>query len=228
MATAFAEARTASLKDRLAALHAERVRTWEPAALQRNIDQRAELVAAADPARLPQAGDRIDDAPLVDVESGPVDLYTLTALAPTALVFFRFATCPACNIALPHYDQALWPTLRDRGIQLIGVSPQRPDRLIEIKQRHGLGFRLATDPDNGLARQLGIAFIADAATRARHRPGDPWIGETTGTGTWELPQPAVLLIDRQNIVRFIDVSPDWLDRTEAQTIIDASDSIAFK
>jgi hypothetical protein len=79
MATAFAETAAGStttgpLNTRLAALHAERVRSWDPAVLKINIDQRAELVAAADPARWPAPGDRIDDATLVDVETGVVDL----------------------------------------------------------------------------------------------------------------------------------------------------------
>lgn len=228
MATAFAETPVVSLNERLAALHAERLRTWDPAVLQINIDQRAELVAAANSSSWPAPGDRLDDTTLLDVETGPVDLYALTANAPVALIFFRFATCPACNIALPYYNETLWPALAARGIQLVGVSPQRPDRLIDIKHRHSLGFRLATDPDNTLARRLGIAFTANAATQARHQPGTPWLGETTGTGTWELPQPTVLLIDQHNIVRFIDVSPDWLVRTEPQMIIAALDSLALR
>jgi len=43
----------------------------------------------------------------------------------------------------------------------------------------------------------------------------------TGTGTLELPQPAVILIDRDSVVRFVDVSPDWLIRTEAPAILAA-------
>jgi peroxiredoxin len=43
----------------------------------------------------------------------------------------------------------------------------------------------------------------------------------TGTGTWELPKPTVLVIDRNKVVRFVDVSADWLVRTEAGPIIEA-------
>jgi peroxiredoxin len=215
-----------SLEDLLGALHAERLRTWDPAVLQINVNQRAELIAAADTSRWPRTGEPIADAPLIDVETGPFRLYERTADAPVVLLFFRFAGCPACNIALPYYNETLWPALEARGVQQVAISPQLPDRLIEIKQRHHLGFAIATDPDNGFARRLGITFVANAATQAQRQPGAPWIGETIGTGTWELPQPAVILLDRKGIIRFIDVSPDWMKRTEPQTIIDAVDRVS--
>jgi peroxiredoxin len=47
------------------------------------------------------------------------------------------------------------------------------------------------------------------------------MGETTGTGTWELPMPAVILIGQGGIIRFADVSPDWLQRTEAEEVFAA-------
>ena len=56
----------------------------------------------------------------------------------------------------------------------------------------------------------------------------PRFGEVIGTGTWELPQPTVLLIDTDGRVAFVEVSPDWLDRTEAGTLIDAVDRIGWR
>ncbi|HEX5657299.1 MAG TPA: hypothetical protein VFX59_08890 [Polyangiales bacterium] len=45
-----------------------------------------------------------------------------------------------------------------------------------------------------------------------------FIGDVTGTGTWELPQPTAVVIDRNQVARFVDVHPDWLLRTEADPI----------
>jgi hypothetical protein len=53
-----------SLRQRLADLHAERVATWEPAALQVNIDQRRTLVENARRANFVKPGDpRISACP---------------------------------------------------------------------------------------------------------------------------------------------------------------------
>ncbi|WP_454715896.1 peroxiredoxin-like family protein [Caulobacter segnis] len=210
-----------SLKDRLADLHAERVRTWEPAALKINIDQRATLVETADPSQWVKVGDRLEPFVLQDVEGGELALETLLQRGPAVLVFFRFAGCPACNIALPYYDETLAPGLRDLGATLVAVSPQVPDRLIEIRGRHNLSFKVASDLNNDLGRRLGILYTADEASQAAQRAKGGFIGDTTGTGTWELPQPAVVVIDHERVVRFVDVSPDWLVRTEADPVLQA-------
>lgn len=210
-----------SLKDRLADLHAERVRTWEPAALKINVDQRQTLVETADPSRWVKVGDRLEPFVLQDVEGGELALETLLQRGPAVLVFFRFAGCPACNIALPYYDEALAPGLRDLGATLVAVSPQVPERLIEIRGRHNLTFKVASDIGNALGRQFGILYTADQASQAAQRAKGGFIGDTTGTGTWELPQPAVVVIDHERVVRFVDVSPDWLVRTEADPVLQA-------
>lgn len=209
-----------TLESLLAALHEERVRTWDPAKLQVNIDQRRELVDAFDPAAVVQVGDTFPDFALDDAEGGVLTRESLTAYGPAVLVFFRFAGCPACNIALPHYQRALWPALKVAGIPLVAVSPQVPERLIDIKTRHDLGFRVASDRDNRLAKAIGITYQANAASRAGGE-GPGWIGEVIGTNSWELPQPAAIVIDRDGTVLFADVSPDWLVRTEVDAILSA-------
>jgi peroxiredoxin len=215
-----------SLAKQLADLHAERLRTWDPAALKINIDQRATLVEQADPSAWIKAGDHVEPFTLLDVEGGELTLKGLTARGPAVLVFFRFAGCPACNIALPYYERALQPTLKALGVPLVAVSPQIPERLGEIRVRHGLSFKVATDPGNVLGRRFGILYTADEASQAAQRAKGGSIGETTGTGTWELPQPTVVVIGPDHVVRFADVSPDWLVRTEAEPVIAAVRSLA--
>jgi peroxiredoxin len=210
-----------SLNQDLAALHAERVRTWDPAALQINIDQRRTLVETASPSAWVKAGDAVEPFVLKDVEGGDLTLDDLTKRGPAVLIFFRFAGCPACNIALPYYEATLAQPLRDLGATLVAVSPQVPDRLGEIRQRHDLSFKVASDIGNGLGRRFGILYTADEASQAAQRAKGAFIGDTTGTGTWELPQPAVVVIGHDRIARFVDVSPDWLVRTEADAILAA-------
>ena len=205
-----------SLHALLAELHAERERSWSPEDLRVNVEQRQRLVTEAAGRRFPRPGDRLEAAVLIDVESGP-----FTLRGPAVLVFFRFAGCPACNIALPYYQRHLAPALRALGVPLIAISPQLPARLREIRERHALDFTVASDPDNAFGRSLGILYSYDEASRqAAWRKGRP-IGEVTGTGTWELPMPAAIVLDAERVVRFAEVSPDWLVRTEAAPLIDA-------
>lgn len=207
---------TEPLKTRYAALQAERERSWPAAQLEANARQRRLLTERFDPAAIAQPGDILPDFAFPEVDGGELTLDGLTEGGSALFIFFRFAGCPACNIALPYYAEALWPELRQRNIPLVALSPQRPDRLREIKTRHGLPFFVATDSDNQLARHIGIAFEPD------DRPTPPpagWIGEVTGTGAWELPQPAILHVRADRSIQALTVSPDWLDRPEAQDIL---------
>lgn len=210
-----------SLNRQLADLHAERVAHWAPEALQVNIDQRQHLVDTADTERFVKAGDRIEPFELLKVEGGTLSRDQLLQNGAAVLVFFRFAGCPACNIAIPHYDRHLVPALEALGVPLVAISPQVPERLVEIKHRHSLRLQVASDKDNALGRRLGILYSFDEASRqAALRKGSS-IGEVTGTGTWELPQPTVVVLDADARVVFAQVSPDWLVRTEAEPIIQA-------
>lgn len=214
-----------SLAQTLAEFQAKRAGTMEPAALAENLRFRAALVARAPGLRLPQAGDRIPDFTLQPAHGPQLTRDSLLADGPVVLIFFRFAGCPACNIALPWYDRNLRPGLAERGIRLIGVSPQIPERLAEIGTRHGLGFPVATDPGNALARALGISFAPDETARDFAKARDSDIAVTTGAGNDELPMPTVLLIGTDGVIRIADTSPDWLARTEANAVLTAADQL---
>ena len=214
------DSQTESLTAQFEALHAERVATWPADRLARNVAQRRQLLAAFDPAKVVQVGDATAPFALEDADGSELTLERLIVGGPVLLVFFRFAGCPACNIALPYYDHQLRPALEAASIRLVAVSPHLPEQgLGEIRTRHALKFPVAADRGNALARRFGITFASGEVPDEPPTPG--WIGDLTGTGTLELPQPAVILIDQERVVRFVDVSPDWLVRTEALEILAA-------
>jgi peroxiredoxin len=210
-----------SLGQLLANLHAERVATWRPEDLQVNIDQRQLLVDTADRGAFIREGDLVDSFSVPATDGSIIELDALLTNGPAVLIFFRFAGCPACNIALPYYQRQLAPRLRELGASLLALSPQIPDRLIEIQRRHALEFPIASDLNNELGRRFGILYTADDASKQAALARGSFIGDVTGTGTWELPMPTVIVIDRSRVVRFADVSPDWLVRTEAEPILQA-------
>jgi len=210
-----------SLTAQFEALHAERERSWDPEKLRRNVDQRRALVAAFDPAKAVRPGDEVAPFALELSTGGTVTLDALVADGPAVLIFFRFAGCPACNLALPYYDRQLRPALAAAGIPVVAVSPHLPENGLDaIRARHDLGLLVAADRGNALGRVFGLTFEPEDQPAAAPDDRD-WIGALTGTGTWELPQPAVIVIDPDRTVRFADVSPDWLVRTEAPEILAA-------
>jgi len=205
-----------TLAQRFADLQAERERTWPAQQLEKNATQRRVLVERDNPAARPQAGDRIAPFTLIDADGRELTSDDLLKSGPAVLVFFRFGGCPACNIALPYYDETLWPALDAAGIPLVAISAQIPvDR--GPTELHGLRFATYSDPDYALGRQLKITFLPEDQPEVV--PGQAWIGATLGTNSYEIDQPAVVVLNADHTIRFIDVSPDWLIRTEGDAVL---------
>ena len=217
-----------SLNETLARFQATRAETMPADKLKINVDQRRLLVQMADRTAFVKEGDVVRPFDLQEVDGEALSLATLGRNGPVVLIFFRFAGCPACNVALPYYNQYLAPELRRLGATLVGISPQIPKKLRDIKDRHQLDFRIATDRHNSLGRRFGILYSFDEASRRSSLESGNPIGEVTGTGTWELPMPAAIVIDQSSTVRFADVSPDWLVRTEPDDIIAAVQAITTR
>lgn len=201
-----------SLADRFAALEAERAAHWPRAQLAANLHQRQSLIDAHDSAAHPQPGAPIAPFTLVGGDQAEITSDSLLADGPAVLVFFRFGICPACSIALPYYQEALWPRLRAAGIPLLAVSAQTP-----VDTSLPIDFPLASDPGYTLARRLGITFFPEVQPPVA--PGTPWIGATLGTDSYEMTQPAVAILNADGSLRHLIVSPDWLERPEAEDIL---------
>ncbi|MFT8473491.1 peroxiredoxin-like family protein [Acetobacter persici] len=216
-------ASSASLRAKFRALEEERERTWESAALAVNLTQRATLVRDhGKTASVVKKGDILPPCTLPAVDGGTVSLDDLVAKGPAVLIFFRFAGCPACNIALPHYDKTLWSELKASDIPLVAISPQPIDLLAQIATRHNLPFPVATDTGLTLSRTLGLSYTFDTASRQSALAKGGKSEALNGLeNTWELPKPAVIVLDPGRIVRFADVSPDWMDRTESDRVLAA-------
>ncbi len=208
-----------SLNQLFVDLHAHRVATFKPEDLAVNVNQRKFLIENTDRTKFIKIGDVVDSLALPEVDGGTVVLDALLQNGPAVLIFFRFAGCPACNLALPYYQRQLYPALKSLGASLVAISPQIPEKLRDIKVRHRLEFPVATDFGNELGHKFGIVFTADEASQKSALAKGNNMGETIGTGTWDLPMPSVIVIDQEHIVRFAAVSPDWLVRTEADEII---------
>ncbi|WP_051626148.1 peroxiredoxin-like family protein [Kozakia baliensis] len=210
-----------ALNARLEALNEERRRTWAPEALAVNVGQRQTLVHEHDKRAAPQVGDMFPDITLNTTTGDRISLSNVVAQRGAVLIFFRFAGCPACNIALPYYRDALYPALRDAGIPLLAISPQPSALLHEIVERHNLPFTVASDTELSLARRLGITYQYDDASRAAAQAKDTRPENLNGTSSWELPKPSVFVLSPELEVVFADVSPDWMVRTEAEAILSA-------
>jgi peroxiredoxin len=170
--------------------------------------QAAGLRDAGVPEGVAATGTVVSDAALLDAHGGATTLYEVTAGRPAVVVFYRGAWCPYCNVALHTYSEQLLKPLAEHGVQLVAVSPQRPDGSLSMQEKHDLAFGVLTTSASqevlAAQRRLGLDLT-----------------EVNADGTAGLPMPTVVLIDADHRIRWIDVHPDYTTRTEVAEILDA-------
>ena len=159
-----------------------------------------------------EVGAEIEDFTLPGADGTPVSLGDLVANGPAVLVFYRGQWCPYCNLTLRTYQQELRPERAKLGATLAAISPQKPDGPLP-----DLEFPVLSDVGSTVARGLGLSYPVSAPVREAM--------ETLGTdleqvnGTWELVHPAVVVVDRDRVLKFVDVHPDFVTRTEPADIL---------
>jgi peroxiredoxin len=167
------------------------------------------------------AGDVLEDFTLPDATGGEVSLSGLLADGPAVLVFYRGGWCPYCNLTLRHYQSELVPELPRHRATLVAITPQKPDESLSTTEKHGLQFPVLTDAGLRLAHRLGIAFEPSSETREAQLKLGLDVSQGNAESSTELPMPTVLVVDRERVVRFVDVHPDYATRTEVPAILSA-------
>jgi peroxiredoxin len=168
-----------------------------------------------------KVGDRLESFTLDDASGTPVSLDQILEAGPAVIVFYRGGWCPYCNLALGTYQRELLPQLDTFHARLVAISPQSPDESLSTVEKAALEFTVLSDPGSGLAQRIGIAFQqADEVLAAQRKLGLD-LAQVNAEGSTRLPRPTVLIVDRDRVVRFVDVQPDYTARTEVADIITA-------
>ncbi len=181
----------------------------------------AALAAGGVPAGAVSVGDELAPFALPDATGHARTLDELTAGGPAVVVFYRGGWCPYCNVALRTYQRDLLPHLGAYSARLVAISPEMPDASLTAQEKAELTYTVLSDTGAELASSLGITFepSEDGLTAQRELGVD--IRSTRADGGTVLPMPTVLIVDRNRVLRFVDIHPDYTGRTEVNDILAA-------
>jgi peroxiredoxin len=89
----------------------------------------------------------------------------------------------------------------------------------ETEEPKPLSFELLRDFGNRVAEAYGLVFTLPEDLRAIYLKIGIDLAQSNGDGTWRLPVPARLVIDREGLIRAVDADPDYTRRPEpARTV----------
>ncbi len=181
----------------------------------------AALAAAGVPAGAVSIGDTLAPFALPDAIGETRTLEELTSDGLAVIVFYRGGWCPYCNITLHTYQQDLLPGLGAYSAHLVAISPETPDASLTTQEKRDLTYSVLSDTGAELASSLGITFEPSENGLAAQRALGVDIRATRADGGTALPMPTVLIVDRNRVVRFVEIHPDYTGRTEVEDILAA-------
>jgi peroxiredoxin len=163
-------------------------------------------------------GSKAPEFRLQDHDGKIVPSSDLLARGRLVLCFIRGRWCPFCvgqmeamNLILPEIEQG--------GATLAAVSPQTVKQSFFMRDQHKLRFPLLCDAGNKVAQQFGLTYRVPDEQRAVYQRAFVNLPFVNGDDSWELPIPAVYVIDRDGSVLYASANEDYTERPEPEDIV---------
>lgn len=173
------------------------------------------------PAGAIAVGAAVPDVTLLDIAGNEVSLHALLTHDVNVVVIYRGAWCPYCNLTLRTYQNELVPALAERNVNLIAISPQKPEGLEAMRGSHDLSFGVYSDVSGNLIDAFGIWTMPGDDVIAVQASFGMGVPESNSDGTAREPMPTTAILNRAGVVEYIDIHPNFTTRTEVAEIIRA-------
>jgi len=186
-------------------------------------DESATKDADAPDADALSVGDPAPEVVLRTANDQPFNLADAYAARPTMVIFYRGGWCPYCNEHLKEVAE-VQQQIRDMGLRILAISPDRPLQLKKTLRKHDLPYQLLSDSDMTAAEAFGVAFEVGAPTLQKYDEYGIDLEEASGHDHHKLPVPSVYIVDTAGVIRFAHSNPDYKVRLSKQDMLAAAES----
>ena len=178
-----------------------------------------ELIASGAADKALKVGDRAPVFTLNDTDGTPVSSAERLAEGPLVVTFYRGVWCPYCNMDLQALEEAQ-PQIKALGAQLVTISPQVAANSRRSKRENNVTYPILSDPRNDVAAAFGLRFklpdyLADLYRNAFKND----LAVVNGDESWTLPMPARFIIDRDGVIVYAEVNPDYTRRPDPSELL---------
>ena len=191
----------------------------------------APIAATADQVKPLVAGDLAPRFIVETVDSEAFDFNPQNLDKPAIILVFRGGWCPYCNTYLSDMRHVI-PRIRNMGIDVLFLSGDRPELLYDSLEQQAsldvtnLDYLILSDANAQASVAFGIAFKASGQTiNYVNTKGDGY-RKSSMEKHGILPVPAVFAVDRDGVIAFTYVNPDYKVRLPADELLEAAKTIA--
>ncbi|WCL81202.1 peroxiredoxin-like family protein [Saprospira sp. CCB-QB6] len=163
-------------------------------------------------------GETIPAGSLQNVDGESLNIKKLIKKQKTVLVFYRGNWCPYCNLQLNGL-QEIEKEIHDLGFQVLAISADKPEKLKESAEEGEFRYQLLSDSKMEYARKLGIAFQLDNSAQKRYRAFGVKLEEHSGETHYQLPAPAVFVLNTEGEIQFSYINPNFKVRLSPEILL---------
>jgi len=162
-------------------------------------------------------GDKIPNIVLYDFAGNPIELNKFLPHKPTVLIVYRGVWCMYCNQHISQV-QEVSQELFDMGYQILGISPDKPEKIKEMSDKYELSFPLLSDTSGTAIKSLGLAYDA----KQIYSDMLLVLEENAGNTHYILPVPALFIVNQEGMIQFEYINPNFKIRISPELLLTAA------
>ncbi len=163
-------------------------------------------------------GEKIPEGALKNIDNKEVSILELTKKKPTVIIFYRGGWCPYCNKQLGGIN-AIENEIDSLGFQVLAISPDDSLHLNKTMNKKELKYTLLSNSKMQYAQKMGIAFKVDKKTIKKYKIFGIDLEKASGESHFQLPAPAVFVIDKKGTIQFSYINPNYKIRLEPEILL---------
>jgi peroxiredoxin len=118
------------------------------------------------------------------------------------------------------------PDFEKLGATLVLISPQLEEHNRAMAEDKHISTDMLSDPGNGVAEGYGVRFELPEDLKKVYIDFGIDLHEYNGDASWTLPMPTRLIIDRDGIIRYAEINPDYMIRPDPEETLAALKEMA--
>ncbi|MGH9516600.1 MAG: peroxiredoxin-like family protein [Terriglobales bacterium] len=166
------------------------------------------------------SGDNAPEFELADQNGMLVRAADLLHKGKLVVCFFRGRWCPFCVAQLEAMN-TVYPQIQALGASLVGVSSQTVHQAYLMADQHRLRFPVLSDAGSKVARQFGLVYRVPPYQQEIYERAFVNLPFANGDSSWELPIPAVFVMDQNSTIQYACANPDYTERPDPGEILQA-------
>ncbi len=178
----------------------------------------ADLSATGIRDRVLKIGDAAPGFALPNALGSTVSRADLLARGPLVVKFYRGAWCSYCNVEVRALMGVL-DEIRGLGAEMVAITPEVPDQMVTMQEKHDLAFEVLSDVGNTVARQYGLVWQLPERVRGFYAKIGLDLERSNGDDSWELPIPGNFVLAPDGTVLDVFADPDYRVRQEPADVV---------